>query len=221
MIEDREFSASVLEYLTLEKAYPRSELQVEATIGSGADGRHYRVDLAVLDSRRSEIVALIEMKRYRERQILRSAISQLLHYRRVLDKPYIPLYLFFVSLPGSGKRFEIAQVLPDGDTKEIYPHEFPSYDTLLKSDKSSKKAARTAAVRATVDTFQFTCVGLSVAVAIVLGLDTSGLLELTTKQLALAGVSGALLVLPFAAKFKMLGVEFKRHIPTRESGDDL
>ncbi|NNN20069.1 MAG: hypothetical protein HKL84_09500 [Acidimicrobiaceae bacterium] len=45
------------------------------------------------------------------------------------------------------------------------------------------------------------------------GLDVSGVVQLTIKQLALAGVAGVLLVLPFAAKLKMLGVEFERYVP--------
>ncbi|WP_287597521.1 type I restriction enzyme HsdR N-terminal domain-containing protein [Thermomonas sp.] len=218
-MEEREFEASVYEYLVFDKAYPKAEIQVEAALGTGTESR-YRADLAVLDSKRSEVIALVEVKRSREHKALRSAISQLLQYRQVLGKPYVPLYLFFPPIPGSGSRFEIAQVLPDGETRTIYPSEFPSYEALVSGDKSSKKATRTAAVRATVDTFQVTCICLSIAVALVLGFDISGLVQLSAKQLALAGISGALLILPFAAKFKMLGVEFERHIPSQPPGNE-
>jgi hypothetical protein len=218
-MNEREFEASVYDYLVLEKAYPKSELQVEAAVGQGADGARYRADLAVLDSTRSEIICLIEVKRSREHRALRSAIAQLLQYRRVLGKPHIPLYLFFPPVEGSAARFAIAQVLPDGDTKEIFPVEFPDYDALVAADKSGKKASRTVNFRAAVDTFQLTCILLSLAVAIVFALDVSGIVQLTIKQLALAGVAGALLILPFAAKLKMLGVEFERHVP-RHAPDD-
>jgi len=214
-MEEREFEASAYEYLVLDKAYPKSELLVEAALGPSPDGRRYRADLAVLDSKRSEVIALVEVKRSREHKALRSAISQLLHYRRLLGKAYVPLYLFFPPLPGSSKRFEIVQVLPDGKTKDIYPDEFPTYDALVSGDKSSKKATRTLAVRSTFDRFQVTCVCLAIVTAIAFVLDVSGVLQLSTKQLALAGISGALFILPFAAKFKMLGVEFERHNPDR------
>lgn len=214
-MEERQFEATVYEYLTLEKAYPKTEIQVEAALGTSADGRRYRADLAILDSKRSEIIALIEVKQSREHKALRSAAAQLLHYRSVLGKPYVPLYLFFPTIPGSRNQFQIAQILPDGDTKDIFSNEFPSYDALISGDKSNKKATRTVAVKATVDKFQITCVLLSITVAILLGLDVAGLMQLSTKQLGLAGLSGALLILPFAAKFKMLGVEFERHNPTQ------
>jgi hypothetical protein len=219
-MEARAFESAVYEFLISEKAYPKSEIQVEAAIGSGGDGRSYRADLAVLDSRRSEVLALIEVKKSRDHKALRGAVSQLLHYRRLLGKPHIPLYLFFEPLPGSGRRFEISQILPDGDTSDIAPAEFPSYDALVSGDKTAKKAARSTAVRSAVDTFQVTCICLAVVVVALLGLDLSGFLQLNPKQLALAGIAGALLILPFAAKFKMLGIEFERHNPNANISDE-
>lgn len=215
-MEARAFESAVYDYLVTEKAYPKSELQLQVALGTGGEGRTYRADLAILDSRRSEVIALIEVKKSRDHKALRGAVSQLLHYRRLLGKPHVPLYLFFEPPPGSGKQFDISQVLPDGDTKEVYPSEFPSYDALVSGDKTGEKSARSSAFRSTVDTFQVTCVCLAIVAVILFGLDISGVLQLSTKQLALAGIAGALLVLPFAAKFKMLGVEFERHNPNVE-----
>ncbi|RYE40109.1 MAG: hypothetical protein EOP24_42055 [Hyphomicrobiales bacterium] len=212
-MSERESELSVFEYLVLDKAYPRSEIQLEAALSDGPEGKGYRADLAILDSRRSEIIGLIEVKGSREHKALRSAISQLLQYRRILGKPYVPLYLFFPPLPGSGRRFDIAHVLPDGNTKDVFPDEFPNYDALVAADKSGGKATRTANVRSAIDTFRLTCILMSLAVVVIFGLDVAGIVQLTVKPLALAGVAGALLILPFAAKLKMLGVEFERHVP--------
>lgn len=140
-----------------------------------------------------------------------------MQYRRILGKPYIPLYLFFPPLSEQGKAFQIAQVLPDGDTKEIFSGEFPSYDALVAGDKTSTKATRTATFKATVDTFQLTCICLSIVVTVLLILDVANILKLSTKQLGLAGLAAVLLVLPFAAKLKMLGIEFERHNPTKSN----
>ncbi len=219
-MDERQLEASVYEYLVHEKSYPKDALQTESAIGRSPDGRSYRADLAILDPIRSEVVALIEVKRVRERAPLRNAVAQLLQYRRILGKPHIPLYLFFPPLSGSGKKFDIAQVLPDGNTKELYLNEFPTFDALISGDKSNEKAAKTAAVRSTVDTFQLTCVLLSIVTTILLALDVSEIVQLNSKQLILACISGGLLVLPFAAKFKMLGVEFERHNPRSEKPDE-
>ena len=215
-MEGMEFEIAVHEYLITEKAYPKAGLQMEAALSPSPDGRIYRADLTVIDTLRSEVVALIEVKKSREHGALRAAISQLLHYRRVLGKPHIPLFLFFPPLNTSARQFEITQVLPDGKTKDIAPAEFPSYDALVSGDTTSRKVAQTVAVRSTVDMFQLTCVGLSLAATVILALDVSEVFQLTTKQLILAGAAAALLILPFAAKFKMLGVEFERHNPTHE-----
>ena len=212
-MNEHDTQSSVYDFLTLEKAYPKSEILLEPVIGSGPDGKTYRADFAIIDSHRSEIIALIEVKGSREHKALRSAVSQLLQYRRILGKPHVPLFLFFPPLSGTTRRFAISQVLPDGDTKEVFPDEFPTYAALIGGDKSGQKVARKVSVRAAVDTFQLTCILLALVVTIILGLDISGVVQLSTKQLALAGVAGALLVLPFAAKLKMLGVEFERHVP--------
>jgi len=103
-MSERELEASVFEYLVLEKAYPRSEIQLEAALADRSGSRGQRAGLAILDSRRSEIIGLIEVKGSREHKALRAAISQLLQYRRILGKPHVPLYLFFPPLPGSGRR---------------------------------------------------------------------------------------------------------------------
>jgi hypothetical protein len=79
--------------------------------------------------------------------------------------------------------------------------------------------ARKANVRDAIDTFQLTCILLSLTVIVIFGLDVAGVVQLTVKQFALAGVAGALLVLPFAAKLKMLGVEFERHVPKEPPSD--
>lgn len=218
-MEEREFEVAVHDYLITEKAYPKAGLQLEAGLGPSPDGRIYRADLAVVDTLRNEVVALIEVKKSREHKALRTAISQLLHYRRVLGKPHIPLFLFFPPLNALARQFEITQILPDGDTKDIAPAEFPSYDALVSGDKTGRKVARSVAVRSTVDTFQLVCVGLSLVAAVVLALDVSEVFQLNPKQLILAGIAAALLVLPFAAKFKMLGVEFERHSPPQDRNE--
>tara|TARA_R110001592_G_scaffold10110_2_gene52739 strand:+ start:2405 stop:3067 length:663 start_codon:yes stop_codon:yes gene_type:complete len=210
-VQERNFEATVFDFLVFEKAFPHADIQMEAVIGAGAAGDRYRADLAILDSKRNEIICLIEAKKSREHRSLRLAVGQLMQYRRVLNKPYTPLYLFFPPLEGSGKKFDISQILPDGEIKEIYPDEFPSYDALVSIDRSNKKAARAAAVRTTFDSFKVTCIALSIAAAILFGLDVFNILQLSVKQLTLAAISGALLILPFAAKFKMLGIEFERH----------
>src|SRR5690606_23431645 len=122
-------------------------------------------------------------------------------------------------LAGDQRQLEIAQVLPDGDTKQIHDDDFPAYEALVSGDVTSRKANRRAKVGVTLDTFHKTCIWLAVVTGLVLIADIAGWLELTTKQLVLAGIGAALLILPFTAKLKLLGVEFERHIPKERSSD--
>ena len=220
-MERRDLEAQVLTWLLHEKQYPRAAVQSEAVLGSRQESTSYRADFGVVDLQRSEFVALIEVKATRDHKALRAAMAQLLHYQKILRKPFLPVYLFFHSLPGSGRKFEISQILADGSTKEVYPDEFPTYQALVTGDKSGTKATQRVAAREAVDSFQIVCIGLSIVVAMVLGLDASGTMELSPKQLILAAIAGGLLMLPYAAKLKLLGVEFERHTPRPTVAPDV
>jgi hypothetical protein len=209
-LESAEFTVAVQDFLQVEKVYPEAEILSNVTLGDNLNSIH-EVDIAIFDSRRKSILALIEVKKSFDHKILRQAVANLLHSRRVIGKPHIPLYLFFEPLANSGKKFNLVQVLSEDENKDVYPSTFPSYDSLVSLDQTSEKTAAVKAVKTAVDTFHWTCVLLSIVVSIVLGLDMANVVELSIKQLSLAGIASVLLILPFAAKLKMLGVEFERN----------
>ena len=209
-MERRDFEAEVYHWLVHEKGYPRPSVQPEAIVATRRGSTPVRADFAVLDIQRSEFVAIIEVKASRDPTALRSAISQLASFRELLGKPFIPVYLFFKPNPASGMSFEISQVLPDGTQKQVALEDFPLYPALVSGDRSGTKATRRVAARAAVDSFFLVCVGLSIVASAALWLDVSGALELSPKQLILATAAAGVLVLPFAAKLNLLGVEFER-----------
>lgn len=53
---EAQLEASVYEYLILEKAYPKQEIQIEAALGSITDGTRYRADLAILDQNETKLL---------------------------------------------------------------------------------------------------------------------------------------------------------------------
>jgi hypothetical protein len=218
-MERRDFEAEVHNWLVHEKGYPRPSVQPEAIVAPRRTSTPLRADFAVVDLNRSEFVAIIEVKASRDHAALRNAVAQLISFREHLGKPFIPLFLFFKPLSGSGVPFEISQVLPDGTQKQVALDDFPAYQALVSGDRSGVKATRRVAARAAVDAFAVVCIGLAITASVVLWLDVSGTLELSPKQLILASVAAGFLVLPFAAKLNLLGVEFERHSPGRRGGN--
>src|SRR6056297_2435765 len=110
-MKELNYEAEVLDFLLFEKGFPNSEIQMQAALGSGTSGNRYMVDLAIHDSKRNEIICLIEAKCSTDSRSLQLAVSQLMQSRRALDKPNTPLFLFSSPLKESGKKFQISQIL--------------------------------------------------------------------------------------------------------------
>lgn len=212
-MERRDFEARVHEWLIDEKKYPRTSIQPEAVIAPRKSNAPLRADFAVLDNARSEFVAIIEVKSSRDAVSIREGVSQLVDFRESLAKPFIPLFLFCKPSEGAGVPFEVSQILQDGTQKRIELSEFPEYGTLISGDRSSVKVAREVKARDVVDAFKVVCFILAAVTAVFLALDVFGVLVLSARQMVIASVAAAFLILPFAAKLKLLGVEFERHVP--------
>lgn len=210
-MNERDLQTTLLDFLVLEKSYPREALRQGLSIGG--DGKNYRVDIGLLDLRRNEIVGLFEVKSSRKGRPLREAVSQLLQYKRALGKNNVPAYLVFPPIETSSLDFEIVQVLDDGDTVDVYRADFPKYDTLIASDSASLKSERTRKVSTAVDRFKFVSFALAAITLLLLLLDVLNIFTATAQQLILGAVIIGLVLLPYAAKFKMLGVEFERYKP--------
>lgn len=209
-MNERELQAKFIDFLRLEKAFPDSAIRSEVSIVDIEGKVKYQADIALIDPRRNEFIALIEIKSKREHRPLRSAVAQLLEYGRDLQKPHLPLYLISPPIENSNRVFEIDQVLPNGDVNEVYPDEFPGYDALVAGDKAASKTRMTQKVTHVADNFRTLCWILCGAVLIILALDISNIFVLNTRQLTLIAVAAGLAILPYAAKFKLLGVEFER-----------
>lgn len=215
---EQELQSSVVKYLVEELAYPRDALQRELPIlRSGM-----RLDLAVVDLDKRELCAIFEFKNTRDHSGLRQSVSQVLNYWRQMGKPEIPLYLVFpASSEGKGAAYQLARILEDGSTEDICVSELPTYDALVSGHSAATKIDSKRSVKAAVDSFTVTCFALSGIALIVLWLDVSSMLVLTPKQLLIALGSIALVLLPYAARLRVLGVEFERRTSNEKQEQDL
>ena len=210
-MNERDIQTKFLDFLVLEKSYPREALRQELLIG--VDEKSYRVDIALLDLKRNEIIGLFEVKSSRAARPLREAVSQLIQSKRALGKNNIPAYLIFPPIKPSSLDFQVVQVFDDGDTVDIYHADFPKYDTLIASDSASSKSEHTRKVSTAIDRFNIVSFVLAAITLIALLLDVLKIFTATAQQLILGAVVIGLILLPYAAKFKMLGVEFERFKP--------
>ncbi len=66
--------------------------------------------------------------------------------------------------------------------------------------------------RGSIDAFQCLCYLLAVALSVALVLDFLEVIDWTQPRILLLGAAAALIIIPHAAKLKILGVEFERYM---------
>lgn len=87
----------------------------------------------------------------------------------------------------------------------------PSFSSILTGDRAQNKIETKNKSNRVTDSFSFACYLLAFLIAVILVLDIAGFYEFTSQQLTLLGIFIGLLVIPYAAKFKLLGMEFERY----------
>ncbi len=71
-----------------------------------------------------------------------------------------------------------------------------------------------------MDYFQIACWMSATIVILITVLDVCGKINISATQLGLIGVSIALIIMPFARKLKILGVEFERLTADKKEGKE-
>ncbi len=198
-MNESEFHILFKEYLTKEKEFPELSLLQEFRIGGGGI-----VDVLVVKQGTSSPVALFELKHLKYFKPL-SAGQQIQGYLDALDVE-IPAYLVSFSDDGS---FDIHAYKGGHDFEKLNKGDFPKYrsiatkksvEDIFKIENKKKKS---------LDGFQRTCYGLAVLVTFTLVSKMAGWITVSSEDLGLIGVIIALVIIPNAAKLKLLGVEYE------------
>ena len=196
--------------LANEKGYADSSLRAELLLPKNA-----RVDLVSLNTDDDTITSIFEFKSTTSNRTLKDAASQLLNYKKLLGGTNVPAYIVTPS-DGDEALFNIYAVTDSGELEFIKFSDFPSYITLISSEKALNKSKNKAETKDTIDKFKMLCFSISIITLILLVLDIADTLKLTSGQLSLLAISIALALIPFAAKLKILGIEFERNEPKKK-----
>ena len=200
------------EYL-IEIGYPSDSIVYEPAILSSDYNRSYTPDFLIVDPIKGEGLALIEIKAARLKDAQKT-FEQLLAYRNVVGSN-VPVFLVIPSESNGSKcAFDLYTF---DENKGLITSDislFPSFRALtaeqsakIKSDIRSKK------IKAT-ELFQNVSWLLAFILAVIVTADfilaQYNIVLLTTERMALIGASVALIVIPFAQRFKGLGIEWER-----------
>jgi len=209
-MNELQLRSSFVQSLANEKGYTDSSLRADLLLPKNS-----RVDLVSLNTDDNTITSLFEFELTASNKTLKDAAARLLNYKKLLGGTNVPAYIVTPS-DGDEALFNIYAVTDSGETDFIKFNDFPSYISLISSEKALNKSKNKAETKETIDKFKVLCFSMSAIALVLLVLDITDILKLTSGQLSLLAISIALALIPYAAKLKILGIEFERNEPTNK-----
>ncbi|SDK76570.1 type I restriction enzyme HsdR N-terminal domain-containing protein [Microbulbifer yueqingensis] len=188
----------------IELGYPESSIRFEFAVSDGKGHRKY-IDVAIIDPDSNDVVAIIEVKKGCRDNALSNAARQVISYAKLL--PSSPLSLVYIFDTG-GKKIGVVNESDGSVTLIPSP---PSFKSLLTGGRAQNKVEVKSKSNRVTDSFSLACYLMAILVGIILTLDILNIYKFSSQQLTLLGIFVGLLVIPYAAKFKLLGMEFERY----------
>ena len=176
-------------------------------------------DLLILDPRTRERLAAFEIKVNNSAVIPSLSAAWLETYTKMLQTTSLRLY-FATAAPGPASELELYQLDARGELQQIAEAEFPTFRALAADKFAARKDRAREDQLGTTESFKLMTRWIALVALLLIAVDV--LLEqtlqtqlLTPNRLVAFGVAAALLVVPYAAKFKALGVEWERFLDDR------
>ncbi len=212
-ISDSKIEKELSEYL-ITIGYPKDSIVYEPAFPSRDGRRIYRPDFLIIDPVTKERLALIEVKGL-DRVDSEGTYRQLLTYREAIGSDTIPL---FMVTPSSSKStmfpFDLYVFGEQGELIKSDFALFPTFSALSAEEVAERKSELREKKSAVTKSFEFvsrSLAGLLILVVIVdFILAQFNITLLTTERMALLSASVALVVIPYAQKFKGLGIEWEK-----------
>ncbi|OLQ84378.1 hypothetical protein BIY21_20205 [Vibrio ponticus] len=200
------------EFLT-QKGFPSGSVIYDPEwIVVEAPRRHYRPDFLIIEPKRKEVLAAIEVKDCRVSNAGKLLYRDLDLYRKARNNERMPIYL--VALLPNDTEVKIYGFDENHELSEIDYSLFPTYDALCNQASIERKGNLVVKSDKITNSFKLTTTLLAfLSLLIVIAdftLELFGIKLLSAERLTLVGGSIALLLMPYIQKFKGLGVEWER-----------
>lgn len=196
-----------------ERGYPDGSLIYEPRL-KGSQGKIYIPDFVIVDPSRNERLAIVEVKgRIPDR--IKHVQEQIEHYKAAAGDSTLPAFLVTPSEDQESKcPFDLYVFNSENDLEKVDFGLFPAFSGLSsnqiaeqKQDIKEKKEQVTSSFQTTSHVTAFVLVSLLVADFLC---SLKGVTLLTAERLTLLGGIVVIIVIPFAQKFKGLGIEWER-----------
>ena len=199
------------EYL-LKRGYPRDAITFEPYLGE-----RLRPDFAITDPVLDQRLAYIEVKNRLMPNGMHQAFKQLKTYASAAKAVGASAYLAIPSeKPTIEEPFDFYYVDKNDSVKLLPTELLPTYHSLLSDVVATRKAQIETSQEQTKDYFRITCWILAAVVFILIVVDfvcnLNAIEVMNATRLIMLGISVALIVIPYAQKLKILGIEYERYV---------
>jgi len=192
--------------------YPDGSLIFEPSIKVA--NREYRPDFLIIDPENNERLAIIEVKgKLLDR--IESVKEQLDTYRKALGDISIPAFLATPSEEYVAEHpFDLFKLKDDGEFEKIDLRLFPTFIALSTNKAADKKKELSDKKEEVSSSFESISRWMAALLLILVIADFIcsffNITLLTAERLTLLGGAVALIVIPYAQKFKGLGIEWEK-----------
>lgn len=204
--------AEIFSAFLKKKGYPEGSLIYQPSV-KGTDGRSYKPDFLIVDPIRNERIAIIEVKNMAPNS-LHMLKAQGERFKKILGDLTLPIFIVIPNSNVSKYPFDIYVVNSDGEIEKVGFELFPDFLALSSNQVAGEKQDLKKEKERTTNTFQVfsyvTAFFFVVLIIVDFIYSLNGMTLLTAERLTLLGGAAALVIIPFAQKFKELGIEWER-----------
>jgi hypothetical protein len=203
-----------------EKGYPEDSLVYEPVFNIGE--KTFRPDFGVIDPLRNERLAIFEVVKSKNEFMKDRNIKRL---TSLLLHPKIRNAILLLVQPAedTSKKFpfDLFRLESDGKLKEYPIDTFPTFNALSSNETAARKDDVSEKEEKANKRFKILCFFIAFAILLIIASDifceAKSYKLLTSERLTLLGIIVALIVIPFAAKIKFLGIEYESLIGRKEN----
>lgn len=196
-----------------ERGYPDGSLIYEPRL-KGPQGKLYIPDFLIVDPTRNERLAIVEVKRQITGRI-KGIQEQLEQYKKAAGDSTLPAFLVTPNDEPQSKYPFNLHIFNSKNQLEIVDFRlFPAFSALSSNQTAEKKQNLKQEKEQISNAFDLISHITAFALVVLLIADflcsLKGITLLTAERLALLGGAVVMVVIPFAQKFKGLGIEWER-----------
>lgn len=222
---DRKLEKLFFEYL-VSIGYPKEAIAYQPAVQPVRHMQCYRPSFALIDPKKNEYLAIVEVKEARMGESRKGGFiyENMIDYRKALGANSIPVFIVSTDYNDTSP-FLLHSFDEQGQINVIDYTLFPTFEALAVKEQADRKADLRLRRDNAGESFTMVCWSVS-AILFVLVIGDFYIKKeysldlLTAERISLIGAALALIVIPFAQKFKGLGIEWEKVAGSSKSDND-